>query len=329
MVIYLDWNIFDRVEKLERLNEEDKKIYSRLYSILEEEHNYTPYSNAHLRDLFRGYKKKPEFIYGHLEILERVTKNLCICQYWNKKNVTLHYRSVSDFFEELKNEKESDIESIEDIIAVDSTGLLENAFNLLKNVPVPKEFKMIYREDPIFGVMYPLTRVEMTKYALTVDLLNLAFMMNTDYSLYKSLKKYISKARIKLKKHNKLIKLDKSNLKTKIETPKYLEIDSIIDNLPDTLKLKSENLLYRDIFNVFLRYDLKGYKTDNMFPNLIDDGLHTFYAAYGDVFITNDDRCHYKATKTYEKLKIPTKVYTAKEFIEEQESGVPPQKPDN
>lgn len=34
------------------------------------------------------------------------------------------------------------------------------------------------------------------------------------------------------------------------------------------------------------------------------------------VFITDDDKCHYKATKVYEKLKLGTKVFTAKEFYD-------------
>lgn len=41
---------------------------------------------------------------------------------------------------------------------------------------------------------------------------------------------------------------------------------------------------------------------------MFDDGLHTFYAAHFDYFITNDDRCKYKAEKNYDKLNISTRV---------------------
>jgi ribosomal protein L28 len=41
---------------------------------------------------------------------------------------------------------------------------------------------------------------------------------------------------------------------------------------------------------------------------MFDDGLHTFYAAHFDFFITNDDRCKFKAEKTYEKMKVCTRV---------------------
>ncbi len=318
MKIYLDWNVFDRIEKKEKLEEGDRIIYSELLTTLNKSSNQTPYSNAHLRDLLRGYKKNPKYIDGHLKILEAVTNNLCICHYWNQKNVTLHYRSVVDFFNELKDEKEFEIDNIDEVIEADTTGLMKSVFDLLKFLEVPKEFALIYREDPIFGVMYPRTREEMTHYALTADLVAVAFMMNKDYSLYRSLKKYINKARVKLKKNRKLLKLDNNKLNISGGTHKYLEMDTIIDDhLPNMSESTSKNFAYRDIFDVFLRCDLKGYKSDNMFTNMIDDGLHTFYASYCDVFITNDDKCHYKAIKTYERLKLRTKVFTAKEFIEQ------------
>ena len=57
MLIYLDWNVFDKIEKKERLSADEKDIYLDLYSILKAEGNFVPYSNAHLKDLLRGYKK--------------------------------------------------------------------------------------------------------------------------------------------------------------------------------------------------------------------------------------------------------------------------------
>ena len=47
---------------------------------------------------------------------------------------------------------------------------------------------------------------------------------------------------------------------------------------------------------------------------LFDDALHTFYAAHFDFFITNDDRCKYKAEKTFEKLKVKTEVIKINEI---------------
>jgi hypothetical protein len=48
---------------------------------------------------------------------------------------------------------------------------------------------------------------------------------------------------------------------------------------------------------------------------MIDDALHTFYGAHCDFFITNDDKCQYKAQKTYERLGLNTEVLIASEFV--------------
>ena len=77
---------------------------------------------------------------------------------------------------------------------------------------------------------------------------------------------------------------------------------------------ENDNELYYKVVETFYKYDLEGYKTDSNFNNMFDDGLHTFYAAHCDVFITNDDRCKYKAEKTYEKLHIKTLVIKSNEI---------------
>lgn len=312
MLIYLDWNVFDRIEKKEKLGEEDKLIYSQLELFLSDETIYVPYSNAHLNDLLRGYKKNPDYISGHLEVIERITKNLCLCQYWRKKESIWHYRSINNFFDELKEEKKYEEECFENLIDWDTTGLWDLQLKLLKIRPVPKEFKLIYAEDPIFNIIYPRTRNEMNMLALCSDLHNFSILINKDYSLYKSLKVFLIKAMNKLRKNPKILATLKS---IKKETPNYLEIDSILDEFTKNQKREKDNPLYHKILDTFFRFDIKGYKTDGQFPNMIDDSLHTFYAAHCDIFITNDDRCKYKAEKTYERLKINTKVYTAKELI--------------
>jgi hypothetical protein len=88
--------------------------------------------------------------------------------------------------------------------------------------------------------------------------------------------------------------------------------------LLDEVKIENKtvtNSKYDKIFDTFFKFDLKGYKADERFSNMIDDGLHTAYAAHCDYFITNDERCKHKAIKTYERLQIKTKVMTAEEFV--------------
>jgi hypothetical protein len=94
------------------------------------------------------------------------------------------------------------------------------------------------------------------------------------------------------------------------DLPKHLDIFEISDLYAPKNKI-SENENYSKVLEIFYKFDLKGYKTDANFNNMFDDSLHTFYGAHCDFFITNDDRCQYKAIKTYERLNIMTKVIKA------------------
>jgi hypothetical protein len=47
---------------------------------------------------------------------------------------------------------------------------------------------------------------------------------------------------------------------------------------------------------------------------MFDDSLHTFYGAHCEYFVTNDERCKYKAEQTYKKLNIRTVVIKADEI---------------
>ena len=102
MIVYFDLNIFDRIEKKDSLNQVESRIYSDLENLIINEQIIVPYSNAHLNDLFRGFKKNPNFIVGHLDNIQKLTNNLCICQYWGRKETTLHYRDIKEFFKYCK-----------------------------------------------------------------------------------------------------------------------------------------------------------------------------------------------------------------------------------
>lgn len=315
MIIYLDWNILNLIEKKETLDSIEKQTISALEEILRSGKIITPYSNAHLNDLIRGFKKNPNFIEGHLATIERVTKNLCICQYWKNEKTIFHIRNVREFFQAAIDEKEFEPESYENLFdEFDEVSALWGVQkSLLRLQPVPKEFKQVYQADPIFSIIYPRTRNEMNMLALCSDLYNFSLLLHKDYSLYKSLRKFLITTMNNLRQNKQVI----SGLqKLSVDKPKYLDIEQMFDEIKiDNKSVK--NAHYDKVLNTFFKFDIKGYKADGQFSNMIDDSLHTFYASHCDIFLTNDDRCKYKAIKTYERLGITTRVMTAKEFIEE------------
>jgi hypothetical protein len=301
MTVYIDLNIFDRLEKLDKLEEPEKSFYHTLYSLLKEKLVLTAYSNAHLNDLFRGYQKNPAYIDGHLTNIQTFTDNLCICQYWGEKQAKWHYRDIFKFFKEKIDEWEFESCSYDTLFEDEPS--LQQAMESFKLIPLPPEFKKGYVE-PIFGIMFPLSKIYNNHYALHSDLYNFQFRLKTDYGLYKSFRTYLLTGLNKIRNNKELAKSVNLNLP---KLSKHLELTDIFDAYTPKNKT-SDNVMYSKVIDCFFKYDLAGYKSDGHFNNMFDDSLHTFYAAHFDYFITNDERCKYKAEKTFNKLKIKTKV---------------------
>lgn len=301
MTAYIDLNIFDRLEKLDKLEQPEKAFYQTLFSLLKDKVILSAYSNAHLNDLFRGYQKNQTYIDGHLKNIQLFTDNLCICQYWGEKTVKWHYRNIFEFFKEKVDEWKLELNSYDNLF--EDEPLMLQAMELWKLVPLPSDFKKGYVE-PFFGIMFPQSKVHDNHYALQADIYNFQSRLRSDYGLYKSFKTYLLTGLKKIRNNKDLMKSVNANFK---DLPKHLELTNIYDAYTPT-NTTSDNHMYSKIIDIFFKFDLANYKSDGHFNNMFDDSLHTFYAAHFDYFITNDDRCKYKAEKTYAKLKIKTKV---------------------
>jgi hypothetical protein len=307
MTAYLDLNIFDKIEKINTMIEPEKIYYQTLFELLSQKKLTTAYSNAHLNDLLRGYKKNPNFIDGHLSNINFFTKNLCICQYWGEKTVKWHFREIFEFFHKKYKEWEFQPNSFSDLYETNSLRLQMKEIHELISLPI--EFKKAYI-DPMHGIMFPLAKIKNNFLALQEDIFNFQSRLKSDYGLYRTFRAYLISSIQKVKNTKEFLKFINANFK---DLPKHLELIDIYDVFTSDTKT-SDNALYSKVIEVFFKFDLAGYKSDGHFNNMFDDGLHTFYAAHFDYFITNDDRCKYKAEMTYRKLKIKTKVITIEQI---------------
>lgn len=304
--LYLDWNIFNKIEH------NADPIYNEIENLITSGEFISPYSNAHMNDLIRGYRKNPNYIDGHLGILQRLTNNLCITQYWGNKETTWHYRDVREFFNSSLDDIDTSYESYLDLAEADDTGLVKIQMSLLKLQRLPENFKDLYKMDPIFELMFPKSMREMTMLSLCEDLFDFSKASNKDYTLYKNLRSYIVRSRMKLQKQEKIFREVDKNSKNH---PVRLDFDEQWEKYLPKSKT-SENPAYQRITDLYFKIDLKGYKSDERFSNMLDDSLHVFYGAHCDYFLTIDDKCLYKAREVYSKLKIQTEALTPLEFLE-------------
>lgn len=219
------------------------------------------------------------------------------------------YKRYKRIFRSEKNDWEFETETFSELFQDEP--LMASTLNLYKLIPLPDTFIQGYKEH-LFGVMYPISRVENNMYALMEDIYNFQFKLKSDYSLYKSFKSSLIQSVQKLNNNREVMKSISANFK---DLPKHLQvIDLTLQYEPH--EKTSENKQYSKIIDLFFKYDLNGYKSDGNFNNMFDDALHSYYGSQCDFFITNDERCRYKAEKTFEKLKINTKVIKSNQIPE-------------
>lgn len=322
-IVYLDWNVFNKIEHITLLEGEELIDYAFIRQAIKAEDIIVPYSNAHMSDLSRGYRKNPDFISGHLDIIEELTSNLCITQYWGHKESTWHYRSpheyfytalddngfLPDSFADLLPKYDSE-DGLSDELINTANGLTSSLIRLYESVPLPQGFSAIYKANPIFHIMFPRCKTENNMLAMLEDLYAFSSTINTDYTIYKSLKKYVNQARMRMMKNQDIFKqVDKA---TSATTPKQLLFDDSWEKYMPESKA-SKNTVYNKIMDEYFKLDMKGFKSDAQFPNMIDDSLHTFYGAHCSVFVSTDDKCRYKANEVYKRLNIETKVLSPAE----------------
>ena len=316
ILAYLDWNVFNKIEKIEELTVPEREVYVAIKENIISGKIGVPYSNAHISDLARGYLKNPAYTDDHLHTINLLTAQLCIVQYWGEQKVRWHYRNPQEFLDSTLEESDITAKSFSDLLYMDGEPLLNSLWDiqkqLLRMMPVDASFQEIYKVDAIFKSIFPRTKTEMNRLALCEDIFDFSSRIKTDYVLYRHFQKFLTQLRMKLPQYQKLY----SNAQQKvIGKPEYLSWDKMVDRAMADSKYKSRNGAYDKIFNLFTTIDLKGYSSDERFANLIDDALHCFYAAHCDYFVTIDRRCSDKAKKVFEQLKLDSKVVTPSEFI--------------
>jgi hypothetical protein len=306
---YLDWNVFDKIQKLNELPVAEKAIYSPIENSIVKANIIVPYSNAHLEDLKRGYVKSIEFIDGDLNTLSRLTNNLCIVQYWGSKETVLETRDACEFFYSMVDDSISLKETFSALIE-DMPPTVQSIFNIYKLFPVPDNLIEAQEKSPIVANMFSGITPNSNYFDLIENFYSYMYNLHSDNKVYKNLKKTLSEG-LKLIK-DKSIDLSKFNGSQDL-TPGSQVIDKVFQKPFENSK-SNANDEYSLVMQTYAKYNFKGHNSDDKFNNMVDDSLHTFYGGHCHYFISNDKKCRYKAIKTYEELEITTNVLGPAEF---------------
>ncbi len=322
--IYLDWNVITTLNQIQNIeNQEEKVLFETILNIVTntEVKIVVPFSNAHLNDLMKSYKKgERKRVYQALNFISFITQNVCLSQYWNEENSKWHIRNPNEYFESLlEDEEENSLISIESITSSLSEYGMGNIFEIYKSIPHNINFEQFGDTNIPFLSFLKRARKENNIYAVIEDVFEIFNEIKNNPSGYNELRSSFTD-NIKLDPNvnnvsNVIELLDKTMPKTMINksfTELYVENDRT-----ETSKNKD----YSKVTGIFMQLDFVGFGSDklnekNKYDNLFNDALHCFYGAHCDIFITSDKKTIKKTKAVYQSEGINTLVLKPKEFIE-------------
>ena len=317
--IYFDKQIFSHLFKGE------KPEYKRLLDHLNQnkEMFLFCYSHGHLLDLKND---KTDIKYRELEFIETLVKDNYLSYHAIDKRTSCYLARPLEAFKDIKEEDEPisfenlfndlDLSSATD----EQRKRIENAKDVLCNQKMDFGFSQI--EDLPNEMLAPIKKVlpigvsSMTLMELTEHFMGLLTSMEEDKSTYKELRSVVDKYINNGKFTVEYDEIDfNDDLKNSILKKSFIEY--VNSNLnPNGNKEVTDYDFYS---NAYFTLDLLGISKEPAksvkFKNVMNDGYHSYYGAFCD-YVVSDDQGFLKKTKVmYKLLDIKTKVMHINEFI--------------
>jgi hypothetical protein len=319
--VYLDWNVFSR------LGSKDE-IHQKLTGILNSEGKFLiPYSEAHLMDIYRSYKKVGMVgINGHLEKLEEYSKSLFLTDTIKNK---LEFQNLS-----ASEAMQQYIDAYAEQIDFNFTELMkpfESALKPLLSFEIKNPLTLQEGEDEnahkkrinnfprtAKDVQNLLGDGETTSYGQIMDnLLKMACTLHTDHR-YNEMRDNFQKdfkvntGRLNSKKFDPMETLN--------ENAQKLEKENFMELYQSLLIGNDEKSFFNRIIALCRQLDFNGFFADNITPehhldNIETDYKHIAYASTCDFFVIADKKTKEKAVMAFKLLKINITVLSPQEFV--------------
>ncbi|MCG2611608.1 hypothetical protein LZZ90_08825 [Flavobacterium sp. SM15] len=319
--VYLDWNVFSRLDH-------NDDIYKRLTTILKDDSKYIiPYSPAHLKDLYRSYKKVGiNGIDGYLEKLQKYSKSLFVV--YTIKDV-LEFQFL-DSRESMQQHIEAYDEHEDFGFSVDrmkdALGPFSSIFDSLFEIQLPNFLPIGNNETKgniantkgsellksLLGTEETISMKDMMQNMLTISS---TLYEDNNYSNWRDgFQKDIKvSGRIKDKRF--------SPLKTLDENAQKLQKTNFMELFENTLIGEDRKSLFNKIIALVRQLDFHGFYQDiieegHHLDNIETDYEHIAYATSCDIFIVADKNTKEKAALSFELLKLNVRVVTPKEYVD-------------
>lgn len=319
--VYLDWNVFSRLEH-------NDDVYKRLTSILTDDSKYiVPYSPAHLKDLYRSYKKVGmSGIDGHLEKLQRYSKSMFIVyiikhvlefQFLDTKESMQQYVDAYDEHEDFDFSVDRMTDALgpfasvlDSLFKIQLPNLLQAEDNEAKEqITNTKSSELLKR---LLGTEETISMKDMMQNIITISS---TLYEDHSYSKWRDGFQQDIKisGRIKDKRFNPIETLD--------ENAQKLQKKNFMELFESMLIGEDKKSLFNKIIALVRQLDFHGFYSDiieegHHLDNIETDYEHIAYATSCDIFIVNDKNTKAKAALAFEILKLNVRVVTPKEYVD-------------
>ncbi|MGE5943607.1 MAG: hypothetical protein ACM31G_04620 [Flavobacteriales bacterium] len=319
---YLDWNVLSRLEH-------NDVIYKRLTSILADDSKYiVPYSPAHLKDLYRSYKKVGMGgIEGHLEKIQRYSRSLFIVytikhvlefQFLDSKESMKQYVEAYDVHEDFDFNVDRMTEVLEPFSCLlDSLFSLQlpNPNRFLEDKEVNNKVGNMRSSDLIKRFMGTEATISMKGMMQNLMTMSSTLYKDDNYAQWRDgFQKDIKvSGRIKDKRFNPMEILD--------ENAQKLHKKDFMELFESLLMGEDKKSLFNKIIALVRQLDFHGFNPDKIeeghhLDNIETDYEHIAYATTCDIFIVDDKNTKAKAALAFELLKLNVWVVTPEEYVE-------------
>lgn len=315
MRVYLDKQIFSHFFKQEK---------SQYINLLKKLYDYKSngifcYSHAHLLDLKND---KTDIKYDELKFMETIVDDNYLSYHAIDKYTSCYLVKPLESFADIDvDEEEFDISSIfnldNSLMTKEQSENIETAKKLFTDFKFDFSFlKQNLPEDADDSLNKILPFGEMSIMDLTQHMMSMVKNMEEDKSFYKGLRttsdKYLN---------NGKFTVDFNSIDFNDDLKNSALQKTFIEFVNGNLNPNGDKKVTRyDFFtNAYFSLDLLGISKEPAksvkFRNVLNDGFHSYYGAYCD-YVVSDDNGFLKKTKAlYKLLKINTKVLHIDEFI--------------
>ena len=316
--VYLDTNVYSYLK-----NSSDPAIQKFHSSLIKYKSTLLYcFSHGHLLDFIQDKTDKK---FADLDFIETLVDDNYISYNGMEKTTSCYLAKPREAFDGLSEDTKVDFKSIFDL----DTSILpveqQQHFEVAKNFLLNHEFDFSFTSaNPLpedaknaLSKFLPKTKSKFTFLELIEQFMQIYNVMNENKSAYKDLRNYLDK-----NLNNGKFTVDDGSIDFNDDLKNSMLKKSFVEFVNSKLNPdgKKEVTDYDFHVQAYTSLDLLGISKDPArkarFRNIFNDGIHSYYGAFCDYVVSNDDDFIKKTKALYKLIDLQTVVVSLEEFMQ-------------